>query len=98
MKIRLAIAASAPPEAQPAAKIQTRNMRKVMWILIAVPAIEPMFTDHSMAVLQQPNAYCARHRYDGRGSLARGGGGFKGGDRAARRCRRRIGLASIPRP
>ena len=62
MKIRLAIAASGPPEAQPAAKIQIRNMRKVMWILIAVPAIEPMFTDHSMAVLQQPNAFCARQR------------------------------------
>ena len=62
MKIRLAIAASGPPEAQPAAKIQTRNIRKVMWILIAVPAIEPIFTDHSMAVLQQPGRIQASQR------------------------------------
>ncbi len=62
MKIRLCIAASGPPEAQPAANIHTRNMRKVMWIRIAVPAIEPIFTDHSMTVLHAPGRDYANHR------------------------------------
>ena len=105
-KIRLPIAASGPPEAQPAAKIQTRNIRKVTWILIAVPAIEPIFTDHSMAVLQQANAFApatdktAGVRWPGEQAA-------RGGDGAARHLRARhlrlapvfggIGLASIRR-
>jgi hypothetical protein len=52
MNTRLPMAACGPPDAQPAAKIHTRNMRKVMWIRTAVPAIEPIFTDQNMGVLR----------------------------------------------
>jgi hypothetical protein len=58
-----------------------------MWIRIAVPAIEPIFTDHSMTVLHEPGPDYACHRYGGAGPLARGSdaGGF------------RIGLAPVRR-
>jgi hypothetical protein len=49
---RLPIAACGPPDAQPAAKIHTRNNRKVMWIRTAVPAMEPIFTDQDMTALR----------------------------------------------